>query len=1142
MATATMDKPVSMLDRPLGSVLALDWEKGLYAVLILAAFVTRFYDLGARVMSHDESLHTQYSWYLYKNGNYQHTPMMHGPLKFHLTAFTYWLFGDNDFTARIPTALMGVAAVALCYFFRKWLGRSGALLAALLMLISPYQLYYSRYIRDEPYVMVWGLLLVLGVLNYLDSRSPKWLYSLALVSALFYTTMESSFIYIAIVMVFLGLFLVYDLLRTAWPRPELRQPFFALLAVAVIAALIGVGLFFYRDRLGIAPPSSAAEVQVPADPGRTTPESGPISPMETYADLAWLGALMAGAGGLYFVARAFGREGLKRFPALDLIAVLGLFALPQLAALPVRGLQRNPLNYTLPPMDGFNPGIFLGSDAGVTLIVTLLLIALSIGVGVLWNPRVFLICAAIFYGVYIPLYTTFFTNGGGLATGLIGSLGYWLEQHGVRRGSQPWYYYLVVNLPVYEFLPALGALFAAGIGLSRYWNPAPAPDEAPADPEAPRRFPALLFIGYWSVMALGAFSVAGEKMPWLTTHISLPLILLSGWAIGWFVDRVDWSHFRARRAWLVAILLPVTVLALVAVFGALLGNNPPFQGSELSQLQATSAFISALVVAGIGLASLYRLGEPLGWGNVARLAVLSVFGLLGLFTARAAFIAAYINYDYANEFLVYAHGSRGVRTVMEQIEDISFRTEDGLGLKVAYDADVSWPMEWYLRNFTNRAFYGNQPTREALDAPVVIAGTANWNRVESLLGDRYYQFEYIRMVWPMQDYFPKPDQTIGARIVQALADPQMRQALFNIWWNRDYTLYGQLTNQSFDLAQWPLADRMRMYVRKDIAAQIWSYGVGPAQLSLPPQEDPYLENRQTLTADLVFGALGAAEGQFDGPRGVAVGPDGSVYVTDSRNHRVQQFTADGQFVRAWGRYGKVEDGTGLEGGFFNEPWGIAVGPDGAVYVADLWNHRIQKFTADGQFIRMWGRFAQDGAFDSFYGPRAIAVDAAGRLYVADTGNDRVVVFDSNGNGLDIIGTSGFEPGALDEPVGVAVTSDGGEVYIADTWNQRLQRFVRDELTGEYRFDLEWSVSAWYGQSLDNKPFLTRDAAGRLLAPDPEGYRVLVFDRGGQFLTTWGDAGADNSTFSILAGVAVDPDGRPYVVDYGNNRVMRFPVP
>src|SRR3990172_10688922 len=92
----------SVLDRPLAQVFTLDWEKTLYAVLIIAALVTRFYDLGARVMSHDESLHTFYSWELEQGRGFQHTPLMHGPFQFHAIALTYYLFGDSDFTARAP--------------------------------------------------------------------------------------------------------------------------------------------------------------------------------------------------------------------------------------------------------------------------------------------------------------------------------------------------------------------------------------------------------------------------------------------------------------------------------------------------------------------------------------------------------------------------------------------------------------------------------------------------------------------------------------------------------------------------------------------------------------------------------------------------------------------------------------------------------------------------------------------------------------------------------------------------------------------------------------------------------------------------------------------------------------------------------
>ena len=67
-------------------------------------------------------------------------------------------------------------------------------------------------------------------------------------------------------------------------------------------------------------------------------------------------------------------------------------------------------------------------------------------------------------------FTTMFTNPQGLATGMIGSLGYWLEQQGVQRGSQPRYYYALVVMPVYEYLPLIGSFLAMLAGLTHFWR------------------------------------------------------------------------------------------------------------------------------------------------------------------------------------------------------------------------------------------------------------------------------------------------------------------------------------------------------------------------------------------------------------------------------------------------------------------------------------------------------------------------------------------------------------------------------------------------------------------------------------------------------------------------------------------------
>ena len=148
MNSTIAEERTHWLDRPVLAVWRLDLEKTLYVVFILLAIFTRFWMLGARTMSHDESTHAYYSWNLFKGFGYTHTPLTHGPFLFHINALIYSLFGANDFTARISVALFGVILVALPFFLRRWLGRTGALVTSFMLLISPSILYHARYIRN----------------------------------------------------------------------------------------------------------------------------------------------------------------------------------------------------------------------------------------------------------------------------------------------------------------------------------------------------------------------------------------------------------------------------------------------------------------------------------------------------------------------------------------------------------------------------------------------------------------------------------------------------------------------------------------------------------------------------------------------------------------------------------------------------------------------------------------------------------------------------------------------------------------------------------------------------------------------------------------------------------------------------------
>ena len=122
-----MPENKSLLDIPLKRWFPVNLETLLIVLLLLAAVVSRFYKLGERTVSHDEVNHVTPAYSLYHGQGYQYNPLSHGPLQFHMMALSDALFGDNDFTTRVPAATFSVAAIVLAVFrFRRYLGRVGA--------------------------------------------------------------------------------------------------------------------------------------------------------------------------------------------------------------------------------------------------------------------------------------------------------------------------------------------------------------------------------------------------------------------------------------------------------------------------------------------------------------------------------------------------------------------------------------------------------------------------------------------------------------------------------------------------------------------------------------------------------------------------------------------------------------------------------------------------------------------------------------------------------------------------------------------------------------------------------------------------------------------------------------------------------
>ncbi len=1127
------------------------WERWLYIVILVLALISRFAVLGDRAISHDESIHTKFSWNLYSGAGFQHNPMMHGPLLFEATALTYWLFGVNDFTSRIFVAALGVLLVMTPVLFRRWLGRMGAIATAVLLLLSPSISYYSRYIRHDVPLMITAVLLLWVILRFLESGKGSWLAWLAAVFSLMYATKEASYIYTAIFAALLFLPFAWQVFAVRWERERLYRPFVVLIALGIVLGLVfvaamGQGELSHVD-LDESGHSRATNLLIPL-----------------WGRIAAVAAMVVLGAALVMMRRGVGEAMLRQLPLFDVLMVVGTLTLPLGTAFLIKFAAGVDMDIVYEAVRTGNFGSVPTSAMVAIVGVTAATLVLSIAFGLWWDRKRWPRIALIHYTIFIVLYTTVFTWAFGALSGLIGGLAYWLAQQGVRRGDQPGYYYLFIG-SLYEYLAitlsGLGAVAALaqvvraqrsrvsgselkGGAEERVSSeletepPSSCEDESPRGSARPGLelslwFP--LFLLGWTVASWAAYTLAGEKMPWLLVHITLPSVFLGGWGIGRMHENLSWGRLPIRAVWISVAALPLTGASLVVLGanGAALvrylreGVSPA--GLNLAQLNALGLVLG-------GLVGTLAFGAGLAWA-VRQVGLRRSLGIAGLWlvaamtalTLRTSIRLNFVTYDLATEFLVYAHGTPDIKLALEQVREVSWReTGSSSDVRVAYGEDGSWPFTWYMVEFPNNYFYSMTPDPGMLrDCPVVIAGTPQYGPVEDILGDDYVSFEYRYLWWPLQDYYG----LTWTRIRDAVADADMRGALWDIVWRRDYVRYAQLKNPArpFTLTDWPYRKEFRLYVRRDVAEAIWPdarpAGLAQLQPAATPPPDPYGVGARLLDQVSRVSLPGAVL------RGMAVASDGTIYVADTLNHRVWRVDGEGG-IDSFGGYG-------ADLGQFNEPWDVAIGAEGNIYVADTWNHRIQKFDADLRPLGSWGGIVQvtmtgiPTAQGLFYGPRGIALGPEGELFVADTGNKRVQVFDADGGFLREFGGWGSGPGKLDEPVGIAISSEG-IVAVADTWNRRVQLFDRQGLVLQ-----QWSVPSWNTDHPDDKPFVTWDASGALYVADALQRRVLAFDADGAF--RWALSAAAGANLSFPQGLLVS-DGVLYVTDAHGGEIIGYNLP
>ena len=285
----------------------------------------------------------------------------------------------------------------------------------------------------------------------------------------------------------------------------------------------------------------------------------------------------------------------------------------------------------------------------------------------------------------------------------------------------------------------------------------------------------------------------------------------------------------------------------------------------------------------------------------------------------------------------------------------------------------------------------------------------------------------------------------------------------------------------------------------------WSF-LDVGGIAIDDQDKVYVLNRSDHPI-MIFDREGNllnswGEGFFNRAHGSCIGPDGSLWCTDDRNHIVAKFTPEGKLLMTLGTKGQASD-TGYFRTFdyweslariqrgappFNRPTGVTVTPSGEIYIADGYgNARIHKFTADGKLLFSWGE--PGGAPGQFRLPHSIWMDKQGRIWIPDRENSRIQIFNSQGEFItewtDVI-----------RPTGVSI-DDEEIVYVSELC-----------------------------------------------------LRVSIFTIDGKLLARWGNEGKDKETalFHAPHAIAVDSRGDLYVgevsmtsagVDKGPRTIQKF---
>lgn len=667
---------------------------GLLMAILTYVLCTRIIGLSTKVMHHDESLFAYYGYWLYRGNGYEYQPILHGPVLQFLSAFFFLLFGDDQFTMRLPSLIGGLAMFPVVWMWRRYLGVVATIAAFTLIALSPSITYYTRFLRnDVPYLTV-TMACAYFLLQAVTTGTARYVWATILSACIAFSMMESSIFFFSACTGFFAVIVLADWLRRGRPRAEFATrrrssrsrtvDQLACVAVALLLTLL-CGWLFHRVLY--------ASIHI-------------YQPLVAFAQKSRL---------LHFQDKLHFHVTPRRANVLiAVVFALGAYLFSWITLINFRSPRgRDGIYHRVLHNLRRNRWAVVGAVA--TSIV-----------------------------LYQLLFTTFFTytetkefdHAARDFAGPVRSLtpvqiykntwDYWWDQHKLHRIKGPFHYYLPILL-LYE-LPVLALV------LWGWWRAVMSRPERwlhvwlfvtvqlaatffyllwtrycfGADPEQRlkdfwdamdkkvhlshgfhltlillycqlllhlvpllfamgRRIEA--FLTFWSVTSLFAYSYAGEKVPWLTVHIAGPMCLLAA--------------MQVARIW-------------------------------NARAKYTPLLRRALFCGG---------------------------AILMLYQVRNQHLLNFVHPASPAERLVYNHTSPDLQEALDIIDRIGRETQFGKQLPMFVQGEMAWPLHWYLRKYPNFL----APQSETLDTTTRPLVMVDWTNADNNNLNQHYWIRRMKV-------------------------------------------------------------------------------------------------------------------------------------------------------------------------------------------------------------------------------------------------------------------------------------------------------------------------------------------------------------------------------------------------------------